>query len=97
MTITFDSTPLAREHLVAAVHPYDFTIRPQSVMKDWNTRYHKLLSRFKELTGVGGVLNTSLNLHGEPNVQSPEDAVRVLKHSGLRHMAMEDWLVSKRE
>ncbi len=97
MTLTFNSTPLAREHLVAAIHPYDFTIRPQSVLEEWNPRYHQLLSHFKALTGIGGILNTSLNLHGLPNVQSPQDAVEVLKNSGLKHLALEDWLVSKRE
>lgn len=95
MVISFDSTPLAREHLPAAMHPYDFTLRPQCVTRDWNPRYHALLTRFKELTGVGGVLNTSLNLHGEPLVQSPADALHVFRNSGLRHLAIENWLISK--
>ncbi len=97
MIICFDSTPAGQAHLPAAMHPYDFTLRPQAVLEDWNPRYHRLLREFKRLTGVGGVLNTSLNLHGEPLVQAPADALHVLRHSGLRRLALEDWLITKKQ
>jgi carbamoyltransferase len=55
MCITFDSTPLARQHIPAALHPYDKTVRPQAVDKNWNPDYHALISEFKKNTGnVGG-------------------------------------------
>lgn len=87
MAITFESTPLAREHLSAAVHPRDFTMRPQAVLKDWNPGYYKIIESFSKKTGIAGILNTSFNLHGEPNVSTPEDAIRTLRESGL------DWLL----
>ena len=96
MAITFDTTPLAQQHLSAAIHPYDFTCRPQLVSKEWNPSYHLLISEFKKLTGIGGVLNTSLNLHGEPNVESPKDAIHTLEDSGLKYLAMGNFLISKK-
>jgi carbamoyltransferase len=96
MTLTFDSTEAARRDLAATLHPQDHTLRPQVVERSWNPEYHAVLSRFKELTGIGGVLNTSFNLHGEPNVGSPDDALRTLAASGLRHLALGPFLVSKR-
>lgn len=96
MAITFDTTELAQTHIQAAIHPYDFTCRPQLVSKNWNPSYHALISKFKELTGIGAVLNTSLNLHGEPNVESPKDALHTLEDSGLEHLAIGNFLVSKK-
>ena len=96
MGITFDTTALAHEHLSAAMHPYDQTCRPQIVTKDANPSYHALISEFKNLTGIGAVLNTSFNLHGQPNVESPKDAIETLSNSGLQYLALENFLISKK-
>ena len=56
-----------------------------------------MTTRFEERTGRGVVLNTSFNLHGEPIVNSPKDAVRVLEKSGLQHLALNRHLISKPE
>lgn len=95
MIIAFNSKELGRKQLRAAMHPYDFTLRPQIVTENWNPTYCSLLKNFNDLTGIGGVLNTSFNLHGEPVVCSPADAIHVLKDSGLRYLAIGDYLVSK--
>lgn len=95
MAITFDSTTLAQKHLPAAMHPYDFTIRPQVVTKEYNKDYHELISHFKKLTGISGVLNTSFNLHGEPNVLTPEDALHTVENSSLKYLAVNDFLFEK--
>jgi carbamoyltransferase len=97
MTVAFDSTPLARGDLAAALHPYDFTARPQLVSRAANRDYHALLSAFQRRTGVGAVLNTSFNLHGEPIVESPADALSTFERSGLQHLALGEWLISKPE
>ena len=94
MILSFDTT----EHwadLRAGIHPFDRTVRPQEVSRDWNPAYHALISEFERLTGVGAVLNTSFNLHGFPIVSRPADALDVLDRSGLRHLAIGNWLVSK--
>ena len=83
MTIAFDSTELARKDLVAAIHPADYTIRPQFVDKQSNPGYYDLIKKFEGLTGIGGLLNTSMNLHGEPIVTNPSDAIHTLINSEL--------------
>ena len=95
MIITFKSTPLAQKHLPAAMHPYDFTLRPQVVTKEYNSDYFDIISKFQKLTGIGGVLNTSFNLHGEPNVLTPEDALHTVENSSLKYLAMGDYLFEK--
>lgn len=97
MAITFDSTDIGREHLKAAIHMYDFTVRPQIVNKIWNNDYYNMIKEFKKLTGVGAVLNTSFNLHGEPNVETPEDAIHTIKNSGLLYLAIENYMFIKKE
>ncbi len=95
MILTLDSRPEKRDAMAAAIHPYDATGRPQEVYASWNPDYHRLISHFEELTGEAIILNTSFNLHGEPVVCSPEDALRVFDISGLEHLAMGNFLLSK--
>jgi len=97
MTITFNSTPRAIQELRAAMHPYDFTLRPQFVRKDWNTRYWTIISEFEKLTGIGGILNTSFNLHGDPIVMGPPEAMHAFEHSGLEYLALENYLIEKKK
>lgn len=95
MIMAFNSKKLGREQLKAAMHPYDFTLRPQIVAKDWNPSYYSVLDAFRKEKSIGGVLNTSFNLHGEPVVCSPQDALHVLNYSGLEYIAIGNYLVSK--
>jgi len=97
MAITFNTTPSAQVDLIGSIHPYDKTSRPQIVKKMTNPGYHELISEFKRITGVGGILNTSFNLHGEPNVESPADAMHTFKNSGLNYMAIGSFLIAKKE
>lgn len=96
MAITFATTERAHKEITAALHPYDLTSRPQMVTKEMNSEYHALIKSFHSLTGIGGVLNTSFNLHGEPNVEKPIDALKTFELSGLPHLAIGNYLVSKR-
>lgn len=96
MAITFKTTPSAQVDLVGAIHPYDKTSRPQIVRRATNQNYHSLITEFKRLTGIGGILNTSFNLHGEPNVESPRDAMHTFENSGLSYLALGSFLVSKK-
>lgn len=97
MVITFDSTEKGREELIAAIHPYDFTIRPQIVTKKYNRDYYEIIEEFYKLTGIGGVLNTSFNLHGEPNVLTPEDSLHTLDNSDLKYLVVGEYLFQKKE
>jgi len=97
MTIAFESTPLARKELRGAIHPYDFTVRPQLVDKNTNPAYWELIKAFEQLTGIGALLNTSFNLHGEPIVASPRDALQTFENSGLKYLLLNDVLVEKKK
>src|SRR5215469_905649 len=95
MIMTFDTHERKRTAMAAALHPHDFTGRPQEVSEETNPDYHRLIKYFEEKTGEGIILNTSFNLHGEPIVCTPEDALRVFDVSGLEHLALENILLTK--
>jgi carbamoyltransferase len=94
MIMGFDSTDQVNEFR-AACHPYDLTVRPQVVYRDWNPDYYHLLESFESITGRGILLNTSFNLHGYPIVSFPQDALQVLDESGLSWLAIGNFLLHK--
>jgi carbamoyltransferase len=96
MMLAMATQPDARAALVAAIHPQDATARPQILEESWNPEYHAVIREFERRTGIGAVLNTSFNLHGEPVVCSAEDAVDTFERSGLPHLAVGHWLISKK-
>ena len=95
MAVGFDSTDLAKEHLPAGLHPFDRSARPQIVHKEDNPSYHALIKAFEDLTGVGALMNTSFNIHGEPIVGTPDDAFDTFARCGLHHLLIGEWLISK--
>ena len=95
MAISCDTTDVARKELLGGLHAYDFTARPQLVSKEKNMGYYKVIKEFEAITGIGGVLNTSLNLHGEPLVRTPDEALSTFVRSGLKHIAIGKYLISK--
>lgn len=73
----------------------DGTCRPHFV-NDENPRYRELLGHIKRETGYGVVLNTSFNIHGDPVVCSPDDALNTLYKTDVRYLFMEDFLVENK-
>ncbi|MCL5090404.1 MAG: hypothetical protein M1514_00150 [Patescibacteria group bacterium] len=96
MILAFPTTEKGKKDLMAAIHPYDFTCRPQIINKDDTPSYYQIVKEFEKLTGIGALLNTSFNLHGEPIVCSPEDALYTFENSGLEYLFLEDYLISKK-
>jgi carbamoyltransferase len=94
MILTFDVRAPKRTVIPAVTH-VDRSARVQTVRRDVNPRYWRLLKEFKELTGVPVVLNTSFNLKGEPIVCRPQDAIRTFFTSGLDFLAIGDFIVAK--
>jgi carbamoyltransferase len=88
MTMGFNTTERARQEIPAALHPGDFTARPQFVSHVSNPDYWELIHEFEKLTGVPALLNTSLNLHGEPMNATVADAARTLAMSALEVLAI---------
>lgn len=96
MITAYKATPRGQIDLRAAMHQGDHTIRPQVVTPRGNPQYYRMISDFKERTGVGAVMNTSFNLHGYPLVATPEQAIETLARSGLQHLALGPFMISKR-
>ena len=94
MILAFDTTE-KRNEMTAAIHPYDLTCRPQTVSSDYNPGYEKVLKSFEGKTGIGAVLNTSFNLHGNPIVWSPEIAIDTFNNSELDAIALGNYLLKK--
>jgi carbamoyltransferase len=97
MALAFDTRPQVRESIAAGTHAYDHTVRPHVVQRDANPRYHAIIDAFRRRTGVAAVLNTSFNLHGEPLVCTPGEALDVFARSGLRVLQLDRWVVRKRD
>lgn len=93
MIEAFDTNEKAIE-IIAGLHPYDKTCRPQTV-SGYNLSYLKILEEFKKITGVSGLLNTSFNLHGYPIVGTPKVALETFENSGLDILALENWILEK--
>ena len=81
--------------LVPAITHVDGTGRLQTVRRDTNPRYHRLISAFAEATGVPMVLNTSFNLRGEPIVNTPAEAFNTFTLSGMDALVLEDYVIEK--
>jgi carbamoyltransferase len=84
----------ARDKLPAITH-VDGSARLQTVDRDLNPRYYKLIEAFGQQTGTPVVLNTSFNLKGEPIVSSPADALSTFARSGMDLLVLNDWIVGK--
>ena len=97
MILSFMGTQKAHDHLINGMHQYDLTVRPQVVKREHNPDYYEVIENFHELTGIGGILNTSFNIHGEPIVYTPEDAISTLLRSGLKNLVMGHYHVTKLE
>ena len=96
MMLAFPTNAKRRDEIVAAIHPQDGTARAHILDEAWNPGYYRVIREFERRTGIGAVLNTSFNLHGEPLVCSAEDAVDTFERSGLPHLALGHWLISKK-
>jgi len=82
---------------IPAVTHVDYSARIQTVSADDNPKYHRLISRFKEKTGYGIVINTSFNVRGEPIVCSPEDAYRCFMNTEMDTLALGNHLLRKED
>lgn len=82
---------------VQAITHLDFSARIQTVHKETNPKYHKLLAKFKEKTGYGMLVNTSFNVRGEPIVCTPEDSYRCFMRTEMDYLVINNYLFSKKE
>jgi carbamoyltransferase len=92
MTITFDCTPWMKEHCPAAVH-VDGTARPQLLRRETNPGYYEILEEYERLSGIPCLINTSFNMHEEPIVCTPRDALRAFLDGRIDGLAIGPYYV----
>jgi len=80
---------------IPSITHIDFSARIQTVHKETNYKYWKLIAEFEKLTGYSLVVNTSFNVRGEPIVCTPEDAYRCLMRTEMDYLVMGNYLFSK--
>ena len=93
MTITYTVTEEFSKKCPAAVH-VDNTARPQIVRKEVNPQLHELISTYCERTGDLGLINTSLNNHEEPIIDSLSDALKTLDDGNVDLLVLNDTIIT---
>jgi carbamoyltransferase len=92
----WDQLYYERSALQAITH-LDYSARVQTVHQATNPRYYQLLQSFKQLTGVGVLVNTSFNVRGEPIVCTPYDAYRCFMSTEMDWLVIENFIYKKEE
>lgn len=95
MIITFNAKQRMIDEAPAVVF-IDSSVRIQSVEKEYNKDFYNVIKAFNKETGVPIVLNTSFNMSGDPIVCTPEDAIKTFIKSKLDFLAIENYLVKKK-
>jgi carbamoyltransferase len=93
MTITCAVRPQWRERIAAVVH-VDGSARPQVIRESDNPLYFRVLSRFHQRTGLPVLVNTSFNVHEEPIIDTPDQALRALVDGRVDYILTQDGLYS---
>ena len=94
MNLTFEVKEEMRPLIPAVVH-VDGTARPQTVTREANPRYYRLIEELAKHTGHAVVLNTSFNIKGDTIVNTPDDAIRTFLGTDMDVLAIGDYLVTK--
>jgi carbamoyltransferase len=94
MERTLRFRPEVVERVPGVVHK-DGTGRLQTIKREWNEPYYRLIAKFHELTGIPLVLNTSFNRMGKPIVHTVEDALAMFYTSGLDALFLDDVMIEK--
>jgi len=91
MTVCFDCSEEMKATFPAVVH-VDGTARTQLVRREANPEFHAILREYANLSGAGVVLNTSFNLHEEPIICTPREALNGYLRSGIDCLSMGPFL-----
>ncbi len=88
-------TKVKKPDLIPAVTHVDGTGRLQTVSKTSNPLYYKLISEFNRITGVPVIINTSMNVRGEPIVNTPKEAFGMITKTDMDYLIMGNYMVSR--
>jgi len=89
-----DKLNVVRSDIPAITH-VDYSARIQTVHKETNPKYHKLIEQFCMNTGCAVIINTSFNVRGEPIVCTPEDAYRCFMRTNMDYLVIGNYLFDK--
>lgn len=92
----FDRLYHLRSDIPAITH-IDYSARIQSVSRQSNEKFWKLINEFKRQTGYGVIVNTSFNVRGEPIVCTPTDAYRCFMRTEMDYLIMDNFIFNKKE
>ena len=87
---------ISRSEIPSATH-IDYSARIQTVHKETNLRYHKLISKFEEKTGCATIINTSFNVRGEPIVCTPKDSYSCFMRTEMDILVIDNYILYKKE
>ena len=87
--------PEWKDRIPGVVHKDD-SCRVQTVTPDWNNRFYRLIEEFRNRTGLGVLLNTSLNRKGMPIVETPEQALSFFYECDLDCLVLGDYVIYKK-
>jgi carbamoyltransferase len=97
MTICYDTKKEWIDKIPAVVHYVDGTARPQIVNKDRNSSFYNIISAYHQISGYPVVLNTSLNAHGEPINNYPNQVIKHLLDESIDYIVTENFIIKKRK
>ena len=84
-----------KQNEIPAVTHVDGTGRLQTVSKETNPLYYDLINKFYKITEVPVIVNTSMNVMGEPIVTSPEEAFKMWARTDMDNLVMGNYLISE--
>ena len=87
--------PVKKPEKIPAVTHVDGTARLQTVSKDINLLFYNLITEFYKITGIPVLINTSMNVRGEPIVDTPEQAYNMIVKTDMDYIVMGDYIIKK--
>lgn len=96
MNFCFDTKDKYFNDIRSGYHNYDKTVRPQFLRKQKNKIFYEIIDSFNELTNIGAVLNTSLNLHGKPKASHYKSVFDTFRTSGIKYLYLEGKILVKK-
>jgi carbamoyltransferase len=86
---------IGKAPLIPSVTHTDGTARIQTISREDNPRFHRVISEFESLSGIPIVINTSFNIRGEPIVCTPKDAINCFLKTDIDYLIINNFIVEK--
>jgi carbamoyltransferase len=97
MTMCYTTREEWIERIPAVIHEVDKTARPQVVVKENNPKFYEILNEYYKISGIPVLLNTSFNGHGEPIINTPDNAFVHLDIGTIDYLVINNYIFYKKE